>query len=354
MTMTAPDELDAPLRRPDLARPKLPIWSFIVIAVIAIGISVALLAIGAIHGYAAFAVIAALLYIVAQTIASSAVEGWRHGKDRLMTSVLVVSVVLALLPLVAILAYTIAAGLKRFDGDFFTHSMRAVAETDPNGGAYNAIIGTLEQVGIATIIAVPFGIMVAIYLVEYSAGRLGRVVSFFVDVMTGLPSIVAGLFILALWILALHQSFSGFAGSLALLILMLPTVVRSSEEMLKLVPTALREASFALGVPKWKTVVRIVLPTALPGIVTGVMLAISRVMGETAPVLLTVFGNPAINNNPFSGAQASLPLFVFSEVGASSDNAINRAWAGALTLILIVLLLNLVARTVARFARVRG
>jgi phosphate transport system permease protein len=354
MTMTAPDELDAPLRRPDLARPKLPLWSFIVIAIIAIGISAALLAIGAIHGYAAFAVIAALLYIVAQTIASSAVEGWRHGKDRLMTSVLVVSVVLALLPLVAILAYTIAAGLKRFDGEFFTHSMRAVAETDPNGGAYNAIIGTLEQVGIATIIAVPFGIMVAIYLVEYSSGRLGRVVSFFVDVMTGLPSIVAGLFILALWILVLHQSFSGFAGSLALLILMLPTVVRSSEEMLKLVPTALREASFALGVPKWKTVVRIVLPTALPGIVTGVMLAISRVMGETAPVLLTVFGNPAINNNPFSGAQASLPLFVFSEVGASSDNAINRAWAGALTLILIVLLLNLVARTVARFARVRG
>jgi phosphate transport system permease protein len=179
------------------------------------------------------------------------------------------------------------------------------------------------------------------------------VVSFFVDVMTGLPSIVAGLFIYALWILALHQSFSGFAGSLALLILMLPTVVRSSEEMLKLVPIALREASFALGVPKWLTVVRIVLPTALPGIVTGVMLAISRVMGETAPVLLTVFGNPAINNNPFSGAQASLPLFVFTEVGASSDNAVNRAWAGALTLILIVLLLNIVARTIARFASVR-
>jgi phosphate transport system permease protein len=353
MTMTTP-ELDAPLRGPSLARPKLPTWSFIVIAVVAIGISAALLGIGAVHGYTAFAVIAALLYIIAQTIASSTVEGWRHGKDRLMTSVLVVSVVLALLPLVAILAYTIAAGLKRFDGVFFGHSMRAVAETDPNGGAYNAIIGTLEQVGIATVIAVPFGIMVAVYLVEYSSGRLGRTVSFFVDVMTGLPSIVAGLFILALWIVALGQSFSGFAGSLALLILMLPTVVRSSEEMLKLVPTALREASLALGVPKWITVVRIVLPTALPGIVTGVMLAISRVMGETAPVLLTVFGNPAINNNPFSGAQASLPLFVFSEVGQSSDNAINRAWAGALTLILIVLVLNLVARTIARFARVRN
>lgn len=352
MTMTTP-ELDAPLRGPSLARPKLPVWSFIIIAVVAIGISGALLGIGAVHGYAAFAVIAALLYILGQTITSSSVEGWRHGKDRLMTSVLVVSVALALLPLLAILIYTIANGLKRFDGEFFGHSMRAVAETDPNGGAYNAIIGTLEQVGIATVIAVPFGIMVAIYLVEYSSGRLGRVVSFFVDVMTGLPSIVAGLFIFALWILAFHQTFSGFAGSLALLILMLPTIVRSTEEMLKLVPTALREASFALGVPKWKTVSRIVLPTALPGIVTGVMLAVSRVMGETAPVLLTVFGNPAINNNPFSGPQASLPLFVFTEVGASSDNAVNRAWAGALTLILIVLVLNVLARTIARFTRVR-
>ncbi len=352
--MTTSSALDAPVRGPSLARARLPLWSFIVIAVVALAITALLLVVGAIHGYAAYAVVAALLYIVAQTIVSTSVEGWRHGKDRLMTSVLVVSVVLALLPLVAILGYTIANGLKRFDGVFFSHSMRAVAETDPNGGAYNAIIGTLEQVGIATIIAVPFGVLVAVYLVEYSAGKLGRLVSFFVDVMTGLPSIVAGLFILALWIIALHQTFSGFAGSLALLILMLPTVIRSTEEMLKLVPVALREASYALGVAKWITVVRIVLPTALPGIVTGSMLAIARVMGETAPVLLTVFGNPAINNNPFSGPQASLPLFVFTEVGASSDNAVNRAWAGALTLILIVLVLNLVARTIARFARVRG
>ncbi|HEX3781027.1 MAG TPA: phosphate ABC transporter permease PstA [Pseudonocardiaceae bacterium] len=351
--MSTSTALDTPLRGPSLARPRLPLWTFIVIAVAALGIAGLLLAIGAIHGYAAYAVVAALLYIVVQTIASTSIEGWRHGKDRLMTSALVVAVVLALLPLVAILAYTIANGLTRFDGVFFSHSMRAVAETDPNGGAYNAIIGTLEQVGIATVIAVPFGVLVAVYLVEYSSGRLGRVVSFFVDVMTGLPSIVAGLFIYALWIIALGQSFSGFAGSLALLILMLPTVIRSTEEMLKLVPVALREASYALGVAKWITVVRIVLPTALAGIITGSMLAIARVMGETAPVLLTVFGNPAINNNPFSGPQASLPLFVFTEVGASSDNAVNRAWAGALTLILIVLVLNLVARTIARFARVR-
>jgi len=285
---------------------------------------------------------------------SLSVEGWRHAKNRLMTSLMLAAMVLAVLPLVGVLGYTVAKGLARFDSVFFTHSMRAVAESDPNGGAYHAIIGTLEQVGIAALISVPFGIMVAVYLVEYSSGRLGRIVSFFVDVMTGLPSIVAGLFILALWVLALHQGNSGFAGSLALVILMLPTVVRSCEEMLKLVPDSLREASYALGVAKWITVVRIVLPTALPGIITGVMLAVARVMGETAPVLLTVFGNSAINTNPFSGPQASLPLFVFNEVGQSFDNAVNRAWTGALVLILIVLLLNLIARTVARFARVRG
>jgi phosphate transport system permease protein len=300
------------------------------------------------------AVVAAVVYVIAQTVVSTVAEGWRRAKDHLATTLLIGSAVLAVLPLVAVLGFTVAKGLERFNGFFLSHSMRGVAEQDPLGGAYHAIVGTLEQVGIATVIAVPFGVMVAIYLVEYSSGRLGRVVSFFVDVMTGLPSIVAGLFILALWIIALHQSFSGFSGSLALIILMLPTVVRSAEEMLKLVPDALREGSYALGIQKWVTIVRIVLPTALPGIVTGVMLAIARVTGETAPLLVTVFGNTAINANPFSGAQAALPLFVFSEAGLPNDTAIARAWAGALTLILIVLLLNVIARVVARFARVRG
>jgi len=345
---------DLSLARSSLARAKLPWWSPVVVAVGALLVT-ALIFLGAsLHGYVSFILIAAVLYLLAQTFVSLAVEGWRHAKNRLMTSLMIVAMVLAVLPLVGVLGYTIAQGLGRFDSVFFTHSMRAVAESDPNGGAYHAIIGTLEQVGLATLISVPFGVMVAVYLVEYSVGRFGRVVSFFVDVMTGLPSIVAGLFILALWVLLLHQGFSGFAGSLALTILMLPTVVRSCEEMLKLVPVSLREASYALGVAKWLTVVRIVLPTALPGIVTGVMLAVARVMGETAPVLLTVFGNSAINTNPFSGPQASLPLFVFNEVGQSFDNAIHRAWSGALVLILIVLLLNLIARTVARFARVRG
>jgi phosphate transport system permease protein len=345
---------DATLDRPDLARRKLPWWAPPVIAVAALAVSALLFTVGPLTGRVSYVLVAAVLFLIGQTVVSQSVEGWRHAKNRLMTSLLVVAVILALLPLAGVLGYTIAKGLARFDGTFFNHSMRAVAESDPNGGAYQAIIGTLEQVGIAAVISVPFGIMVAVYLVEYSSGRLGKVVSFFVDVMTGLPSIVAGLFILALWVLALHQGYSGFAGSLALTILMLPTVVRSCEEMLKLVPVSLREASYALGVAKWITIVRIVLPTALPGIITGVMLAVARVMGETAPVLLTVFGNPSINNNPFAGPQASLPLFVFNEVGQSFDNAVNRAWTGALALIIIVLLLNLIARTVARFARVRG
>lgn len=345
---------DAPIGQSSLSRRKLPWWILVVTAVLAVGVTSLLWSVTPLSGRVAFVLFAAALYLIAQTAVSAPVEGWRHAKNRLMTSLLIVTVILAVLPLAGVLGYTIAQGLHRFDAVFFTHSMRAVAETDTGGGAYNAIIGTLEQVGIATVIAVPFGIMVAVYLVEYSRGRFGRTVSFFVDVMTGLPSIVAGLFILALWVLALQMGYSGFAGSLALTILMLPTVVRSCEEMLKLVPSSLREASYALGVAKWITIVRIVLPTALPGIITGVMLAVARVMGETAPVLLTVFGNPSINNNPFSGPQASLPLFVFNEVGQSAQTAVDRAWTGALTLIIVVLLLNIIARTVARFARVRG
>lgn len=344
--------LEAPLRGPRLARRRLPRWSLLAIAAGAVLVSYLLTMVVSAHGVLFAAVVAVLLYVLAQTAFSGAIEGWRHAKSRLMATSLLATVVLAVLPLVSVLGYTIVKGLRRLDITFLTHSMRAVAESDPDGGAYAAIIGTLEQVGIASLIAVPFGVLVAVYLVEYSSGRLGRVVSFFVDVMTGLPSIVAGLFIYAIWILALHQDFSGFAGSLALVILMLPTVVRSTEEMLKLVPSTLREASYALGVAKWVTVLRIVLPTALAGIVTGVMLAVARVFGETAPVLLTVFGSASINANPFDGPQASLPLFVFSEAALPNSTAVDRAWAGALVLIIIVLLLNLIARVVARFARV--
>jgi phosphate transport system permease protein len=325
------------------------------IAAGAIAATVVLFVATPLQGPVGFVLVAAVFYVLAQTVISNLVEGRRAAINRLVTTIVVACACAAVLPLIAVLGFTIVKGLAVLNLSFLTHTMRGVAEQDPYGGIYHAIIGTLEQVGLATLMAVPFGLLVAIYLVEYSTGgRLGRIVSFFVDVMTGLPSIVAGLFIFALWILALGQSFSGFAGSLALAILMLPTVVRSAEEMLKIVPDSLREGSYALGIPKWVTVLRIVLPTALAGIVTGVMLAIARVTGETAPLLLTVFGNPALNFNPFFGAQASLPLFVFGEAGLPNETAINRAWAAALVLILIVLVLNIIARVIARFAGVRS
>ncbi len=258
-----------------------------------------------------------------------------------------IAFLLAVLPLASILVLVISNGLHRFDTTFLNNSMRNVAESDPGGGAYHAIQGTLEQAGIATLIAVPIGVMVAVYLVEYGRGIIARAVTFIVDVMMGLPSIVAGLFILSLWILSFGFKSSGFAGSLALMILMLPLVIRSSEEMIKLVPHGLREASYALGVPKWRTIMRVVLPTALPGIVTGVMLGVARVMGETAPVLLVVGFTSSINPNPLSGAQGSLPAFIFNEATQPYQPAVDRAWAGALTLILIIMLLNLIARLVA-------
>jgi phosphate transport system permease protein len=337
-----------------LVRARLSRWSLAAIAAGVIAVTLVLFTATPLQGRVGFLLVAAGLYVVAQTAVSGLVEGRRAAMDRLVTTMVVACTCAAVLPLVAVLGFTIVKGVAVLNGSFLTHTMRGVAEQDPEGGIYHAIIGTLEQVGLATLMSVPFGLLVAIYLVEYSSGRLGQVVSFFVDVMTGLPSIVAGLFIFALWILALGQSFSGFAGSLALTILMLPTVVRSAEEMLKIVPDSLREGSYALGVQKWVTVVRIVLPTALAGIVTGVMLAVARVTGETAPLLLTVFGNPSLNADPFFGAQASLPLFVFNEAGLPNEAAINRAWAAALILILIILILNILARVIARFAGVRS
>ncbi|TML39088.1 MAG: phosphate ABC transporter permease PstA, partial [Actinobacteria bacterium] len=266
---------------------------------------------------------------------------------------MVVSVLAALAPLVAVLAYTASRGLRDISFQFLTHSMRGVGPLDSNGGAYHAIIGTLEQVAIASLLAVPLGLLVAVYVVEYGRGPLRTAVRFLVDVMTGIPSIVAGLFIFAFWVLGLHRGFSGLAAGLALAVLMLPVVVRSSEEMLKLVPDSLREASYALGVPRWRTVLSVVLPTASAGITTGVMLAVARVTGETAPLLLTAFGFDAIRTSPLHGPQSGLPLFVFSQASSAFDVAVRRAWAGALTLIVVVMLLTVAARIVTGRSRLR-
>ena len=271
----------------------------------------------------------------------------RKIKNRAAYAVMGLAFVLALIPLFSILLTVITKGAKAFSANFLSHSMRNVAEQDTGGGAYHAILGTLEQVGIAAAITIPLSIMVAIYLVEYGRGRLAQAVTFFVDVMMGLPSIVAGLFVLSFWILGAGFGVSGFAASLALLILMMPIAIRSTEEMLRLVSPALREASYALGVSKWRTIVKVVVPTALPGIVTGMMLGVARIMGETAPVLLLVGVSQSINPNPFSNPQGSLPLFVFTESQNSLQTAIDRGWAAALTLIILIMLLNLIARLIA-------
>ena len=217
------------------------------------------------------------------------------------------------------------------------------------GGIYHALYGTLIQAAIAALISVPLGIMAAIYLVEYGRGAFARTVTFMVDVLAGVPSIVAALFVFSLWIATLGFEQSAFAVSLALVLLMLPVVVRNTEEMLKLVPDELREASYALGVPKWKTIMRIVIPTAMPGIISGVLLSIARVMGETAPVLVLVGYSRSINFDVFEGNMASLPLLIYTELINPQPAGQLRVWGAALTLIIVMALLNLLAALATRF-----
>ena len=317
-------------------------------ALAAVAVAVLLFAVTPMQGQADFVVFASFLVVVTLVGLTGVVEGRRRATDRLATSGALVALALTLLPLGFTLGYTAYRGAKRISGAFLTHSMAGVGPLSPQGGIYHAIIGTLEQVLLASAIAVPLGLLVAIYVTEYGRNALGTAIRFLIDVMTGIPSIVAGLFVLAFWVLALHQGFSGFAGSMALAILELPIVVRSAEEMLRLVPGSLREASYALGVPRWKTILYVVLPTARTGITTGVMLAVARVMGETAPVLLVVGNNNFIHTNPFNGPQASLPLFIFQNAGSSSDFDVDRAWAAALTLIAMVVVLYVAARLLTR------
>jgi len=299
---------------------------------------------------------AAVLFIVALSSWSFAVEGKRRAKDRFASTLIYSSFFAALVPLILILSYIVYKGLPAFNIGFFTHSMSGVTAQDPGGGVYAALLGTLEQVGLASVVALPIGIFTAIYLVEYGTGVFARLVTFFVDVMTGVPSIVAGLFVYTFLLLGTDSRPFGAAGSVALAILMLPVVVRSSEEMLKLVPRELRESSYALGVPRWRTIVKVVLPTALSGLITSALLAIARVAGETAPLILLVGYLGRINSNPFSSDQDSLPMMIWDQLGKRTGGgggafAEPRAWGAALVLVLLILILNLSARLLARLAR---
>jgi len=291
-----------------------------------------------------------VLWVVVTYVASFIVEGSRRAKDRLVTALVCTAFGIALLPLISLLITVISRGLARFDVAYFSESMRNVVGA--GGGAIHAIVGTLEITLAATVISVPIGLLAAIYLVEYGRGVIARTITFLVDVMTGIPSIVAGLFAFAVFALLTGNPGyrAGFGGSVALSLLMIPIVVRSSEEMLKLVPTELREASYALGVPRWLTITKIVLPTALAGIVTGIMLAIARIIGETAPLLLVAGYTDSMNYNLFNQPMMTLPVYVYTQLtqpGADFQTFFDRAWTGALVLILIVLLLNVVARLVA-------
>ncbi|MFI9323467.1 phosphate ABC transporter permease PstA [Kitasatospora aureofaciens] len=354
-TMTTVPEDARPQVGPRLTANRLPRWTPPAVAAGSIAVGCGIGAAAGLQSHLQWGLISALLFLVGGYLISARVEGRRQAKDRFATSVVWVAFILAVVPLVSLTVYTVQQGIGVVNGNFLSHSMKGVIQSGPGGGIYHALLGTLQQVGLATLMAAPLGLLTAVYLVEYGRGRLAKAVTFFVDVMTGVPSIVAGLFILSLWNLALGFTYSGFSGSLALAILMIPVVVRSTEEMLKLVPNELREASYALGVPKWKTILRIVLPTAIGGITTGVMLAVARITGETAPVMMLVFGADYINSNPFDGPQQSLPMYIWQQYSVvNNDFGYARAWGAALVLIAFVMGLNLIARGIARWRSPKG
>jgi len=234
-----------------------------------------------------------------------------------------------------------------------TGSMRNVV--GEGGGIYHALWGTVVVTTMAAIMSIPIGVLTAIYLVEYGTGRMARWITFLVDVMTGIPSIVAGLFAYALFVVFFGEGVRmGFGGAVALSVLMIPLVVRSSEEMLKLVPNELREASWALGVAKWKTIVRVVVPTAIAGIITGITIAIARIIGETAPLLIICGTTDSTNFNPFSGRMMTLPVYIYSQYknpGFPPEFGVERAWGAALVLTVIVMALNLIARIISYYFR---
>jgi phosphate transport system permease protein len=278
----------------------------------------------------------------------------RRIKNNIAALFFVTSFVIALVPLVWLLWVVIARGSYAImQPGWWSHSLRGVLPEQFSGGVYHAIYGTVVQAAVAAILAVPLGLMTAVFLAEYRSNRLARFTSFMVDVLAGLPSIVAALFIFSLWIATIGFEQSAFAVSLALVLLMLPIVVRSAEEMLKLVPNDLREASYALGIPKWKTIVRIVLPVAMPGIISGVLLSVARVMGETAPVLVLVGYSRSINFDIFKGNMASLPLLIYSELNNPEHAGFLRVWGAALTLIIVVAVVYLAAAVANRVIAIR-
>jgi phosphate transport system permease protein len=286
-------------------------------------------------------------------LARFAVSPARRRKDKIARGTVLAATVIALIPLMLIVYYLLRKGLSSWSVDFFT--------TDPTGSTFfksssiggikSAILGTIEIVALASLIAIPIGIAIAVWLVEYGKGSwFANTVRFFVDVMTGVPSILFGLFIYIVLIIGTGTSYAAYKGSLALALLMLPVVIRSAEVILLLVPGALRESALALGAPRWRVIFSIILPTALPGMVTGMLLAVARAAGETAPLLFTAAATLKTSFN-LGQFMNSLPVQIYSDVTSPTTAVVNRAWGAALTLVVMILILNLIARLISRRSR---
>ncbi|UTT39869.1 phosphate ABC transporter permease PstA [Glutamicibacter mishrai] len=358
-------------KRNSLAKGKLPKWAIWAIAAGSIVIGAAA---STLTGFnvAAFAIYSAIIFLIAASVITTVVEGKRRGKNAMWTYLIYAAFIVALIPLASVLFTVLQKGLPGINSHFLFSSMNGVTGAIDNqtvangepviGGAYHAVMGTLLITLWATLISVPVGMLTAVYLVEYGQGKvLSKAITFFVDVMTGIPSIVAGLFAAAFFGLILGPNARmGIVAAVALSVLMIPTVVRSTEEMLKIVPNELREASFALGVRRWRTILKVVIPTAISGIASGVTLAIARVIGETAPILVTAGIASQINMNVFANWMSTLPTFIYYQIltptsPTNIDPSVQRAWAAALLLILMVMALNLIARLIASiFAPKKG
>jgi phosphate transport system permease protein len=308
-------------------------------------VSYGLVAVTPLKGKLAYFVVFFCASIVIDFILSYTQRGMASAKDAVARGLVTVGMTLAVLPIFSILFEVIKRGYKGLNLGLFTNDMSVTSVNDPigNGGLLHAITGTVIMVAIALIVAMPIGILTAIYLTEIR-GKFAAPIKFLVQAMSGVPSIVAGLFILSSYVYPITGSLSGFAGSLALMILMIPTIARTSEEVLLLIPNDLREAGVALGGTQWRTVALIVIPAAKSGLVTALILGIARVAGETAPLVLLTGGGEAVNLNPFDGPMGSLPIYIWKCFGQGTEESITRAWSGILVLLVIVLALFIAAR----------
>jgi phosphate transport system permease protein len=295
---------------------------------------------------AVFSALTAAVFLIIYWLTVRERDGRLAAKDRVAAVMVTAGALALLIPLLLIVLFMVTKGITALTPHFFTKTELGTGPLDPAsaGGALHAIVGTLEEVAIAGAISVPLGILTAVFLNEVG-GRMARPVRMIVDAMSGVPSIVAGLFIYTVWVVGLGKGFSGLAAGMALAILMLPTVTRTVEEVLRIVPDGLREASLALGAPEWRTALGVVLPTARSGVVTATILGVARGVGETAPLIVTALGAKLLNTNPLHGAQDSLPLFVWANIRGTATE-LQRAYAGALVLILVVLILFVSARVI--------